>query len=230
MRGVQPKAEQEVRERLFAHESNTVVKTPSCHSLEDPLTWLSRLVNKLNSLWLTWTYPFASVGKGLFVHYSCDLRRPVANRIWAGDSVSLGREVWLNVLEKDANTNGPAIILEDGCKIGRRSMISAKNRIYIGQNTILCPSVLVMDHNHAFENVSIPIFQQGVTQGGTIRIEEECSIGFGAAIVCNQGELVIGRNSVLGVNSVVGHSIPPYSVVTGNPARVVKRYDPDRKT
>ena len=64
---------------------------------------------------------------------------------------------------------------------------------------------------------------------GTIRIEEGCWIGFGAAIVCGQGELVIGRNSIVGANSVVTRSVLPYSVVTGNPARVAKSYDPSRE-
>jgi acetyltransferase-like isoleucine patch superfamily enzyme len=59
-----------------------------------------------------------------------------------------------------------------------------------------------------------------------IRIEEGCWIGYGAAIVCGKGELVIGSNSVIGANAVVSRSIPPNSVVTGNPARVVKQFDP----
>jgi len=82
-----------------------------------------------------------------------------------------------------------------------------------------------MDHNHAFEDVNIPIAGQGVTPGGTIRIEEGCWIGFGVAIVCGKGELVIGKNSVIGANAVVTRSIPPNSVATGNPARVVKHFD-----
>jgi acetyltransferase-like isoleucine patch superfamily enzyme len=104
----------------------------------------------------------------------------------------------------------------------------AINRIHIERNVIFGQSVLVMDHNHAFEDISVPIARQGTTKGGSVRIEEGCWIGFGAAIVCNEGELVIGRNSVVGVNSVVTRSIPPYSVVTGNPARVVKQFDPSR--
>ena len=63
------------------------------------------------------------------------------------------------------------------------------------------------------------------SQGGTIRIEDECWIGFGTVIVCEQGELVIGRHSVVGANSLVTRSIPPYSVVSGDPARIVKQYD-----
>jgi acetyltransferase-like isoleucine patch superfamily enzyme len=136
--------------------------------------------------------------------------------------------VWVNIAITPT-TNAPLVILEDGCKIAPRSVISAKNRVSIGRGTILAQSVLVMDHNHAFEDVTVPIGEQGTTEGGTIRIEPGCWIGFGAAIICSQGELVIGRNSVVGANALVTHSVPAFSVVTGNPARVVKHYDPEKK-
>ena len=123
----------------------------------------------------------------------------------------------------------PAIVLEDGCSIGRRAVISAKNQIHIMRDTILAPSVLIMDHNHAFEDVTIPIGQQPMTPGGTIRIEEGCWIGYGAAIVCSRDEVVIGRGSVIGANSVITRSVPAYSVVVGNPGRIVKQYDPISK-
>ena len=61
---------------------------------------------------------------------------------------------------------------------------------------------------------------------GTIRIEGGCWIGFGAAIVSSRNELVIGRGSVVEANSVVTRSVPAYSVAAGNPARIVKQYDP----
>jgi hypothetical protein len=196
---------------------------------EDPLAWLPRIANKLHSLWLSWTYPFASVGSNLSVHCSCELKRTIASHIKIGNSVLLGRDVWLNI-PVVPNNREPVILLDDGCKIGRRCVISAKNRIHIERHALFAPSVLIMDHNHAFEDVTVPIDQQGTTRGGTIRIEEGCWIGFGAAILCDKGELVIGRNSVVGANSIVTRSVPPCSVVAGNPARIVKQYDPLKKT
>jgi acetyltransferase-like isoleucine patch superfamily enzyme len=185
---------------------------------------LGRLVNKLHSLWMAWTYPFISVGRNFSAHYSCDLRRPTASRVKIGDSVILDRDSWLNIPTIPASMD-PVILIGDYCRLGRRCVISAKNRIDIERNVIFGPSALVMDHNHSFEDVTAPISQQGVTPGGTIRIEEGSWIGYGAAVVCNQGELVIGRNSVIGANSVLTRSVPPNSVVTGNPARVVKQFD-----
>jgi acetyltransferase-like isoleucine patch superfamily enzyme len=193
----------------------------------DPLSWLPRIANTFRRIWVRLTYPFIALGSGFRVHYSCELRRSAAARMQFGSLVWLERDVWINI-PVVAESTKPVIVLEDGCKVGRRCVISAKNRIHCEKNVIFGPSVLVMDHNHAYEDISIPIIDQGVTEGGTIRIEEGCWIGFGAAIVCNQGELTIGKHSVIGANSVLTKSVPPYSVVSGNPGRVVKHFDQAR--
>ena len=57
---------------------------------EDPLTWFSRAVGKLRTLWLARTYPFASFGKGAWVHYSCRVARSAAQYISIGENVGLG--------------------------------------------------------------------------------------------------------------------------------------------
>jgi len=192
---------------------------------EDPFSWITRIASKFRSLWLSRTYPFASLGSGFSAHYSCELQRSIARFIRIGSSVTIGRDAWINIPEVP-DSGEPLIILDDGCTIGRRCVISAKNQIHIQRNSLFAPSALIMDHNHAFEDVNVSIADQGITEGGTILIGEGCWVGFGAAIVCSKGELIIGRHSVIGANSVVTRSVPPYSVVTGNPARVVKSYDP----
>ena len=197
-----------------------VMRDPRSKTLEDPLSLVTRLASRVRTLWMSWTYPFASVGGEFRAHYTCDLRRSIAPYVRIGDSVRLDRDVWVNIPVLPG-TNEPVIVFDEGCKVGKRCMISAKNRIHFERNVVLAPSVLVMDHNHAFENVNVPIKSQGITPGGTIRIEEGCRVGFGAAIVCGKGELVIGKNSVIGPNAVVSRSVPPNSVVAGNPGQLV---------
>jgi acetyltransferase-like isoleucine patch superfamily enzyme len=87
-----------------------------------------------------------------------------------------------------------------------------------------------MDHNHEYSDISTPITHQGITAGGSIRIEENCWLGYGSVVLCTRGELTIGRNSVIGANSVVTKSVPAYSIVGENPARLVKRYDLESKS
>lgn len=202
-------------------DSKSMKRTP----MEDPVSWIPRIATKLHTLWLCATYPFLSAGRNLSIHYSCDLKRSVANHIKLGNSVLIAKDVWLNV-PFASEREGAAIILDDGCIVARRSMISARNRIHLEESVILSPSVLIMDHAHGYEDVTLPIDEQDTTEGGRIRIERGCWIGHGAAIVCNGGELVLGRNSVVAANSLLTRSIPPYSVAAGNPARVIKQYDP----
>jgi acetyltransferase-like isoleucine patch superfamily enzyme len=198
-------------------------------SFEDPLNVVLRVARKLYSLWLSWTYPFESVGHHLSVHYSCDIRRTIAGYIRIGADVVIGSGSRVDIPEI-LHDSKPVIIIEDHCTIGPRATILAVNQIHIEENVIFGPSVLVTDHGHAFEDVTVSIASQGITKGGTIRIEEGCWIGSGAAIVCSMGDVVIGRNSVIAVNSVVTRSVPAYSVVAGNPARIVKQFDASKGT
>lgn len=191
---------------------------------EDPLARITRLAGKLRTRWLGWTYPFVSFGEGTWAHYSFHVDRRAARYISIGREVAFARDSRLEVLP-DSNTDSPKIILEDGSGLQRRCVISSRNRVHVMRNVIFGPSVLVTDcwSDTGFEGQSVDWKQEH--RGGTVRIEEDCWIGSGAVIGCEQGELVIGRHSVIGANSVITRSIPPYSVVVGNPARVVKQYD-----
>jgi acetyltransferase-like isoleucine patch superfamily enzyme len=142
--------------------------------------------------------------------------------------VILNKDVWLNIVSEDGDEI--KIVIEDNCAIGRRNTITAKNCIHIEKNVISGPGVLIQDHAHAFEDTNLPVREQGVTSGGIIRIEEGCWIGQGAAIICNKGELVIGRNSVIGANAVVTKTFPPYSVIVGIPGRLARLFDLARGT
>jgi acetyltransferase-like isoleucine patch superfamily enzyme len=176
------------------------------------------------------TYPFASIGRDVQIHYSIVLRRHLAHRVKLGSSIFIDNDVHFGVSCPHREEKGePIIIIDDGCDINRHCQISARNCIHIERDVLVSSFVLIMDHGHVYEDVTLPIKEQGITTGGKIRIEQGCWIGRAAAIVCNQGDLVLGRNSVVAANALVTRSFPPYSVIAGNPARLVRRFDPVKR-
>lgn len=118
--------------------------------------------------------------------------------------------------------------IADDVEIGNHSTISCFNEIDIMRGVLTGPQVWIGDNNHEYENPNIPIRFQGVRakKGDRILIESGTWIGTNVVIV---GNVRIGKNCVIGANSVVTKDIPDYSVAVGIPAKVVKRYNIDTK-
>lgn len=93
--------------------------------------------------------------------------------------------------------------------------------VEIGANVIMAQHVVLSGLNHTYENIHQPIWKQPVTTKPIV-VEDECWIGANVTITAG---ITIGRHSVVAGGSVVTHDVPPYSVVGGNPARVLKQYD-----
>lgn len=112
----------------------------------------------------------------------------------------------------------------DHTELGNHSVVSAFHSVTIGKGVLTGPHVYIADHNHCYENPNLPIYLQGVSCKDNSRVE----IGDGSWIGTNVvivGNVSIGKQCVIGANSVVTHDIPDYSVAVGIPAKVIKQYD-----
>lgn len=111
--------------------------------------------------------------------------------------------------------------------IGRNCSVNTMCRLYgrgnltIGNDTRIGTGCALLPMNHIYEDPDTLIRLQGETHEG---IEIGNDVWLGADVKVLDG-VTIGDGSVIGAGSVVTHSIPPFSVAVGVPARVVKRRD-----
>ena len=90
--------------------------------------------------------------------------------------------------------------------------------IRIGNDVRIAPHVMIITANHKFDDVTRPIAKQGVERKSIV-IEDDVWIAGRANIMAG---VTVGRGSVVAAGAVVTHDVPPYSVVAGVPARVIK--------
>jgi maltose O-acetyltransferase len=107
--------------------------------------------------------------------------------------------------------------------LGDRSGIGIDCRLYgpvtIGSDVMMGPEVVIYASSHDFSEVDRPMIQQGFVEDRPVTIEDNVWIGTRAVILPG---VTIGQGSVIGACAVVTRDIPPFSVVVGNPGRVVK--------
>jgi maltose O-acetyltransferase len=116
------------------------------------------------------------------------------------------------------------IALAENSYISRNCILEALSgcKIIVGKNCAIGPNVKMYTAGRATDqdlNYD-PFGEHKIADSkGDIIIGDGCWMG---ADVCIKGGVRIGTNSIVGMNSVVTHDIPPHCLAVGNPARVVK--------
>lgn len=110
-------------------------------------------------------------------------------------------------------------------------MLATRAQIRIGSHVVFGPSVTIRGGNHRFDVVgryidTITDAEKRPEDDLGVVIEDDVWVGGNATILHG---VRIGRGSVVGAATVVTKDVPPYSVVVGNPGRVVRaRFAPDQ--
>lgn len=95
--------------------------------------------------------------------------------------------------------------------------------ITIGSRTLVGPNVSFYSGTHPLD----PAVRNGTAGpelGKEIHVGEDCWIGGNVSILPG---ITIGRGSVVGAGSVVTKSVPDFTIVAGNPARVIRKVETD---
>ena len=150
--------------------------------------------------------PDVKLGKGVLIHdfvnlYGCEI----------GDGTKIASFVEI----------------QKGARVGRKCKISS--------HTFICEGVAIEDevfigHNVTFINDPYP---RAATSIGELKTEEDwtciptlikkgASIGSSATLLCG---ITVGENAIVGAGSIVTKDVPPYTIVAGNPAQILRRIE-----
>lgn len=120
------------------------------------------------------------------------------------------------------------VVIGDRCYIGASHLV-CHTRILIGDDVIISWGVTIVDHDsHALEwskrERDVLTWKQGQKEWSSVAISpvaigSKVWIGFGVSILKG---VTIGEGAVVGAKAVVTRDVPPFTVVAGNPARVVR--------
>jgi len=110
-----------------------------------------------------------------------------------------------------------------GCNslVGEYSVIRGQGGVEIGDRVYTSPFTQIIAVNHVFDDPSRPFVDQGITAEGIV-IEDDVWLGAGAVITDG---VRVGQGAVVAAGAVVTRDVPPYTVVGGVPARIIKKIE-----
>ena len=171
--------------------------------------------------WLFWRKKFGSYKSRLLLGKKITFKHPEC--LHFGANVGIGKYSYFLPVTKYAGVNyQPKITIGDRCSIGIRNSFACIHSIEIGDDVLFAGYVHITDHSHGYEEIETPISEQKLICKGGIKIEEQCWLGFGCEVLSG---VHIGRHSIVAARSVVTKDVLPYTIVAGNPARIIKQYN-----
>jgi acetyltransferase-like isoleucine patch superfamily enzyme len=158
-----------------------------------------------------------TMGNGVTVGRGCTIDALSKQGVRLGENVNIGPYTTIQA-------SGVLSNLGTGCTIGANSgiggysFIGCGGGVQIGADVIMGQYVSFHSENHVIDRTDVPIRSQGVVRKGIV-IEDDCWVGAKATFLdgCH-----VGRGCVVASGAVVRGTIPPYSIIAGVPARVIR--------
>lgn len=169
-----------------------------------------------------WAY--ARFGAQSIVVPPARIERP--DLIEVGHGVLIHEHAWLVVRDGPDGTPG-RLTIGDGTVINRFVKVVCFGSVTIGPGSILGDHAYVSDVEYEPGHGDLHPEHRPLTQPAAVVIEPGAALGVG--VVVKPG-VTIGERAYVGAGSIVASDVPARSLAIGQPARVVRRYDPERDT
>ena len=179
--------------------------------------WRSRMTI-LRSLWLRCA--FKKCPNNVYLGKIGHIEHPEC--VTLGSGVSFGDNFYIYVNKHKGNP-APEILIGDNCWFGADNHITANLRIEIGDNVLTGKRVTISDNNHGNsekETLGQAPRLREVVSKGHIRIGNNVWIGENSVVLSG---VTIGDGAIIAAGAIVTKDVPPYAIVGGNAAKVIKK-------
>ena len=157
-----------------------------------------------------------------------------SNHIYIGDDVSMGPGCFINAIKRYPGKFMQGLPsdtvyqeFKPSIKIGNRVSVTgyltltSANSVIVEDDVLIASHVFISDHSHGSSRVDVPYKYQPLEKFGEVIIREGCWIGEHVVIMPG---VTVGKNSIIGANSVVTSDVPDNTIVVGSPAKVIKQW------
>lgn len=155
---------------------------------------------------LYWRLNFGKCGKNLTIFPGTTIQFP--KNFEVGDNFSVNQNCYLRSENPKAKFKAG-----NNVGIGMYVWLDYSGGIEIGDNVCISDHVHIHTHSHGYNPHNKPVYKK-------LKIGKDVWIGENAIILFQVSEL--GDGAVIGAGAVVTKDVAPYTVVAGNPARVIK--------
>lgn len=163
---------------------------------------------------------YGSHGTGTWVVPPARVTTP--ERIFLGDRVTIHEHSWLSVVRAVDGVE-PTLRIGSGTSIGRFAHIACVGSIDIGPDVLTAERIFIGDTYHDYEDPDRPVLHQPMAAPEPVVIGRGAFLGVGSIVLMG---VTVGEQAYVGAGAVVTADVEPHTLVVGNPARPVKRWDP----
>lgn len=182
--------------------------------------YINLKVRAIRSQW--YSFNFHSFGEKSIINGISYLKN--GQCIDIGNNVYIGKRVVLECYDSFQEQQfTPHIFIGNNSSLGDESHITCINKIYIGNGVRMGRKIFITDNAHGASErklLDISPILRPLSSRGPVIIEDNVWVGEKVSIMPG---VHIGQGAIIGANAVVTKDIPPYSVVGGIPAKVIKQ-------
>lgn len=161
------------------------------------------------------------IGKQCFVGRRARINQ--CRYLTMGDNCRIGNDCRLSFYDEFyGKRHTPSLVIKKNAYLGDHLTILCADRIEIDEDVLMASYITITSENHGMNpETEVPYSKQQL-ETAPVHICRGVWIGEKAIILPG---IEIGEKAVVAAGAVVTKNVPPYTVVAGNPARVIKRYD-----